>query len=261
MTDLQRIALTDVAIPPGPGGTPGLRGVLAVPDGPGPWPGLVLLHEAFGVDGVVRRQAQRMAAAGHLTLVPDLFTDGGARRALVPTFRAVDAGHGRPFADAEAARAHLAARLDCTGRVGVLGSSVGGGLALHLAARGFDAAAVFYARLPRDPHTALLGACPVVAGYGGRDPGLRGTAAELTTVLTRVGVRHDVREYPGVGHGFLHDAPVGPRVLRPLLRDVLRIRPDPAAAADAWARTDAWFAEHLRGRPPAEVPALRPSAP
>jgi carboxymethylenebutenolidase len=56
-----------------------------------------------------------------------------------------------------------------------------------------------------------------------------------------------VREYAGAGHGFLHDAAVGPRVLRPLLRNVLRIRPDAAAAADTWARTDAWFADHLSG--------------
>jgi carboxymethylenebutenolidase len=247
VTDLERIALTDVVVPTGPDGTPGLRGVLGVPEGPGPWPGVVLLHEAFGVDGVMRRQVQRMAATGYLALMPDLFSDGGARSSLVRTFRAVAAGEGRPFADAGAARSHLAAMPGCTGRLGVLGSSVGGGLALHLAARGFDAAAVFYARLPQDPHTALLGACPVVAGYGGADPGLRGVAAELGTVLTRLGVRHDVREYPGAGHGFLHDAPVGPRPLRPVLRNLLRIRPDAGAAADTWARTDAWFAEHLRG--------------
>ena len=247
MTDVQGVALSDVDIPGGPDGTPGLRGVLGVPAGPGPWPGVVLLHEAFGVDGVMRRQVQRIAATGSLALMPDLFTAGGARRSLAPTFKAVAAGSGRPFADAEAARAHLAAMPGCTGRVGVLGSSVGGGLALHLAARGFDAAAVFYARLPADPHTALLGACPVLGAYGGSDPGLRGAAAELRTVLTRLGVPHDVREYPDAGHGFLHDAPVGPRVLRPLLRNVLRIRPDAAVAADVWARTDAWFAEHLRG--------------
>jgi carboxymethylenebutenolidase len=247
VTDLQRIALHDVEIPPAPGGSPRLRGVLGVPEGPGPWPGVVLLHEAFGVDGVMRRQVRRIAATGCLALMPDLFTDGGARHALVRTFRAVAAGKGRPFADVEAARTHLAAMPGCSGRLGVLGSSVGGGLALHVAARGFDAAAVFYARLPEDPHTALLGACPVVAGYGGADPGLRGTAAELAAVLTRLGVRHDVREYPGAGHGFLHDATVGPRALRPALRTVLRIRPDPDAAADSWARTDAWFAEHLRG--------------
>jgi carboxymethylenebutenolidase len=247
VTDLARIALHDVEIPPAPGGSPRLRGVLGVPEGSGPWPGVVLLHEAFGIDGVMRRQVQRIAATGHLALMPDLFSDGGARSALVRTFRAVAAGEGRPFADVEAARAHLAAMPGCTGRLGVLGSSVGGGLALHVAARGFDAAAVFYARLPADPHTALLGACPVVAGYGGADPGLRGAAAELTTVLTRLGVDHDVREYPGAGHGFLHDAPVGPRALRPVLRNLLRIRPDAGAAADTWARTEAWFARYLPG--------------
>ncbi len=92
MTELRDTVLTDVEIPAAPGGTPGLRGVLGVPEGPGPWPGVVLLHEAFGVDGVVRRQVRRIAAAGYLALAPDLFTDGGARRRLVPSFRAVAAG-------------------------------------------------------------------------------------------------------------------------------------------------------------------------
>jgi carboxymethylenebutenolidase len=104
MTDLQRAMLSDVSIPTGPGGTAELRGVLGVPEGTGPWPGVVLLHETFGVDGVMRRQAQRMAAAGYLALMPDLFTDGGTRRSLVPTFRAVAAGAGlahRAVADAE----------------------------------------------------------------------------------------------------------------------------------------------------------------
>ena len=246
MTDLQRAVLSDVSIPTGPGGTPGLRGVLGVPEGSGPWPGVVLLHETFGVDGVMRRQVQRMAAAGYLSLMPDLFTAGGARRCLVPTMRAIAAGSGRPFVDVEAARTHLLARPDCTGRIGVLGFCMGGGFALLTAPR-FDVSSANYARLPEDPETALAGACPIVASYGARDPALRGTAAELEGVLTRLGVPHDVREYPTAGHGFLDDADPGPRVLRPLLRRVLKFQPDPVAAADAWARIEAFFTEHLSG--------------
>jgi carboxymethylenebutenolidase len=208
-----------------------------------------MVHEAFGIDDVMRRQVARMASAGYLVLMPDLFTAGGARRCLVATMRAVAAGEGRAFVDVEAARARLSAMPGCTGRLGVLGFCMGGGFALVMASRGFDVSAANYARLPSDPDRVLAGACPVVASYGGSDPGLRGTAAQLEEVLTRLGVEHDVREYPGAGHSFLNDAEVGPKVLRPVLRRVLRIGPDPEAATDAWARIEAFFARHLDGTP------------
>ncbi|WP_432496622.1 dienelactone hydrolase family protein [Kineococcus gypseus] len=236
-----------MVLDPGPGGTPGLRALLGTPAGEGPWPGVVVVHEAFGVDDVMRRQVARMASAGYLTLMPDLFTAGGARRCLVSTMRAVAAGHGRPFVDVEAARAWLAAAPGSTGRTGVLGFCMGGGFALLTASRGFDVASANYARLPEDPERALAGACPVVASYGGADPALRGSAARLEEVLQRLGVEHDVREYPGAGHSFLNDAMVGPRPLRPLLRRVLHVGPDPEAAADAWRRIEDFFAAHLRG--------------
>jgi carboxymethylenebutenolidase len=238
------LPLTDVDLPLSPGGTPGLRGVLGVPDGSGPWPGVVLVHEAFGVDDAMRRHVQRTAEAGYLALMPDLFGGGGMRR-LVPTMRAVAAGKGRPFADTVAAQAWLAADPRCTGRLGVLGFSAGGAIALLLSRR-FAAAAVNYARLPADPDTALAGAGPVVASYGGRDPALRGVAGRLEEVLTRLGVPHDVHEYPGAGHGFLDDVQPGPRVLHPLMRRVLRFEPDPVAAADAWERIGTFFEQHLR---------------
>jgi carboxymethylenebutenolidase len=77
-----------------------------------------MIHEAFGLDEVMRRQAERLAAAGYLALAVDLFSDGGTLRCLVPTLRAMRKGQGRPFADIQAARSWLAASSDCTGNVG-----------------------------------------------------------------------------------------------------------------------------------------------
>lgn len=68
---------------------------------------------------------------------------------------------------------------------------------------GFDAASVNYGRLPRDLGTALQGACPVVANYGGKDRTLQGAAARLETALDSLGVEHDVKEFPSAGHSFL----------------------------------------------------------
>ena len=73
---------------------------------------------------------------------------------------------------------------------------------------------------------------------------MTGAAAKLETALTAAGVTHDVKEYPGAGHAFLNDANVGPAVLRPPLK-VAGVGPEPAAAADAWARITAFFDTHL----------------
>lgn len=227
------------------GASPALRGVLARPHGDGPWPGVVMLHEAFGVDDVMRRQARRLASSGYVVLLPDLFSQGGPRRCLVATFRALTKGQGRAFADIEASRQLLLARPDCSGRVGVIGFCMGGGFALLAATRDFDVSAPNYGVLPRDLDRAVSGACPVVASYGGRDRMLRGAAGKLEQALERAGVPHDVREYPSAGHSFLNDSEAGPGWIRPLMR-VSGAGPEPESARDAWARIEAFFAEHLR---------------
>lgn len=240
--------VNDIAITePVEGRTPELHGVLAVPEGAGPWPGVVMVHEAFGVDDVMRRQVERMAAAGYLVLMPDLFSAGGARRCLVSTFRALSAGQGRPFADIEASRRQLVGRPDCTGAVGVIGFCMGGGFALLAAGRGFGAASVNYGHLPANLDEVLEGACPVVASYGGRDRTLAGAAEKLEQALTAHGVRHDVKVYPTAGHSFLNDRPTGPLPLRPVMKWIAGAGPDPKAAADAWRRIEDWFTAHLGG--------------
>ena len=229
---------------PGASSTAELRAHLAVPPvGPGPWPGVVVLHEVFGLTDDTRQQADRLAAAGYLAVAPDLYSAGGALRCLRSTFASLGSGAGPVFGDIEAARAFLAARDDCTGRVGVLGFCMGGGFALLSAPRGFDAAAPNYGQLPRDPAQVLRGACPVVGSYGGRDLGLRGAAGALTAALDEVGVVHDVKEYPGAGHSFMNRHNVGPLAV---LERVAGLSYHEASAKDAWARILRFFATHLQ---------------
>jgi carboxymethylenebutenolidase len=234
----------DVVLGPVDGGSTNLAGYLAEPTGEGPWPAVIVVHEALGVDAVMRCQVDRLAAAGYLALMPNLFSDGGAKRCLIATFRAMFAGRGRAFTDIEASRQWLLGRADCTGKVGVIGFCMGGGFALLLAARGYDAASVNYGLAPRDLDRALRGACPIVASYGGKDIGAAKTVRRLEDTLTRLDVPHDVRLYPSAGHSFLNDAPVGPALLRPLLR-VANVGPEPDSAADAWRRIEAFFGTHL----------------
>jgi carboxymethylenebutenolidase len=237
--------MPDVEIGDVDGGSTRLRGYLAVPDGDGPWPGVVAIQEALGLNDILRRQVDRLAAAGYLTLAPDLYSDGGAARCVMGTFRALLAGHGKPFADIDAAADVLRGRDDCTGKVGVIGFCMGGAFALVAATHDFDVASVNYGFLPRHPERALAGACPIVASYGRRDLSQRGAANKLARTLSDLEVEHDVKEYADAGHSFLNDAYYGPRPLHRLQR-ITGFAPEPKSAVDAWNRIETFFAEHLK---------------
>jgi carboxymethylenebutenolidase len=233
----------------GPLVTTSLDGYLAVPvptsDRPGPWPGVVLVHDAFGPGDDMHEQADWLAAAGYVVLMPDLYRGRSAVRCLKGTFAQLSQRHGPAFDQLEAARTALAADPRCTGRVGVIGYCMGGGFALLLAGRpGWSAAGVNYGQVPDDVADVLAGACPVVASFGGRDTSLPGAAAKVQAAVDAAGVTADVREYPQARHGFLNRlAAASPLV--PLMK-VAGVGYDHDAAADAKRRILSFFDTHLR---------------
>lgn len=222
-----------------------LVGVLGLPEGAGPWPAVVMVHEVFGIEENMRLQIERLASAGYLVLMPDLFSRGGMRKCLNATFRALTEGRGQAFDDVEAAKQMLIARPDCTGKVGVIGFCMGGGFALQLANRGFEASAVNYGMMPKDLDAALAGACPIVGSYGGRDLSLRKAASKMENALTKAGIPHDIKEYPLANHAFMNPGAAGPLAIRPFMQKVVGFKPYPEEAKDAWMRIENFFAEHL----------------
>jgi carboxymethylenebutenolidase len=225
-----------------------LKGYIAVPRGEGPWPGVIVIMDALGLSADIRQQADLLAAAGYLAFAPDLYSGRGLR-CVVATLRSSRSGSGEAYEDIEAARQWLLTRADCTGRAGIIGFCMGGGFALLCAPRySFQAASVNYGEVPEDAATRLAGACPIVASYGQRDPGLRGRAARLESALQTLGIDHDVREYPTAGHSFMN------RITGPALNSVLKfvgMHYDHPAAEDAWRRILSFFDAHLQGGSPA----------
>jgi carboxymethylenebutenolidase len=219
-----------------------LGAYLAVPRGTGPWPGVVVIMDATGLNDDTRTQTDRLAAEGYVAFAPDLYSGRGIRCVLA-TLQASRSGKGQAYDDIEAARAWLAARDDCTGRVGSIGFCMGGGFALLSAPRGFAAASVNYGEVPKDAVEKLAGTCPIVASYGRRDRTLPGRAERLEEVLGTLGVEHDVKEYPDAAHSFMNRINTGP-FIGPIQHFVGFDYHHPSAE-DSWKRILDFFDAHL----------------
>ncbi len=225
----------EIDTPAGP-----IDALLHVPDGPGPWPGVVVVHDAIGYGPDKESINSRIAAAGYVALTPNMFARGGWARCMTKVIRDVLAQKGRALDDVLAARDHLKALPECTGRIGIAGFCMGGQFALVMSPKGFDASAPFYGTpLPRELSETLDGACPIVGSFGKRDPIGIGAPKKLQQVLDNKGIANDIKSYPKVGHSFANELPA-----QPLLR-IAGFGYSEAATEDAWTRVFSFFGEHL----------------
>jgi carboxymethylenebutenolidase len=233
---MAQVTTIEIDTPAGP-----IDALLDIPEGQGPWPGVVIIHDAIGYGPDKRSTNAHIARAGYVALTPNLFARGGWARCVTKVMRDVLTKRGRALDDVLAARDHLQALPECTGRVGIAGFCMGGQFALVMSPKGFSASAPFYGTpLPRELSETLDGACPIVASFGGRDPMGVGAPKKLQQVLDHRGVTSDVKVYPGAGHGFANKLPA-----QPLLR-IAGFGYNEAATEDAWARVFTFFGDHLR---------------
>ena len=216
----------------------------AMPEGG--WPAVVVLHEVFGFAPEMLDVADRFAARGWVAVAVDLYSHGNRIARLARAIHELATSTpGQINADIDATRALLGARDDVDGqRIGVIGFSMGGELALAYAATapaGLRAVSVNSGRVPNDQQ-ALRAACPIVGSYGSRDLATRSHGVRLEQHLSALGIDHDVEIYPGAGHSFMTDGhhPILKLVLFPL-----RIGHAQPAADNAWERTFAFFDRHI----------------
>jgi carboxymethylenebutenolidase len=228
-----------ILVPSGGGRMPAW---LAAPSGP-PRAGVVVLMEAFGLVPGFRKEVERIARMGYCALAPNLYhrqAPGDVAgydelpKAIALMRRLSDA---EALADVSAAAAHLRERLGAA-PIGVTGFCMGGRLAFLAACElpgAFAACAPFYgggigALLDRADRIR----CPLHLFFGERDFFIPlEEVRRIEERLRALGLDHALELYGGAVHGFCAEE--------------RRESYHAEAAADAWAKLEAFFAKHLRG--------------
>jgi carboxymethylenebutenolidase len=209
-------------------------GEIALPSGSDKAPGLVLVQEWWGLNDHIRSLADRFAAAGFITLAPDLYhgkvtNDAGEAGQLMQALdgkRAID--------DIAGAVAFLAVHARSSGKVGITGFCMGGAYAFAATAAipEIAAAVPFYGIPPAERLDFARMKAPILAHFASRDQWA--TAARAGEIKKDLEAHHGSMrlEVYEADHAFMNDT-----------------RPEvyaPEAASLAWERTLAFLHQHLR---------------
>jgi len=214
-------------------------GFLVAPEGKGPFPAVIVIQEWWGLDDWIKDQGRALAREGYVALAPDLYRGKVTSKQEEAHQLMMGTPRDRALRDLKAAFATLAGRPDVRkDRIGVIGWCMGGMYALALATEEPRLAAVvaYYGAPPTDPSAIAKIKAPVLGNYGAED---KGPAPEqvkaFEAAMKKDGKTIDVKLYPGAGHAFAN-----PNNPWSGYRE--------AAAKDAWGRTVAFFARHLKGK-------------
>jgi carboxymethylenebutenolidase len=216
-----------------------VQGYLAEPAHAAGAPAIVVIQEWWGLNEQIRGVADRLAQAGYIALVPDLYRGKS-------TVEAEEAGHlmtALNFGDAASQDIRGAVQYLKTraAKVGVTGFCMGGALTLLALCNvpELDAGVVWYGCPPLEFIDASKIKAPLQAHWAEQDDFFPvATVDQLEVKLREAGVNFDFHRYLA-RHAFANETAVGPGRLR-------GTQFDPAWSQRAWDRSFTFFGRWLR---------------
>jgi carboxymethylenebutenolidase len=216
-----------------------VQGYLAEPANASSAPGLVVLQEWWGLNAQIKGVADRFAAAGYVTLVPDLYRGKSTVEAAEAEHLMTNLNFGDAAGqDVRGAVQFLKSRCP---KVGVTGFCMGGALTLLAAVNvpEADAGVVWYGFPPLEYIDASKITMPLMGHYAIDDvPFPIATVDMLADKLRAAKVNFEFHRYKAM-HAFANETQVGANRL-----PITEYQPE--AAALAWGRTVAFFDKHLK---------------
>jgi carboxymethylenebutenolidase len=217
-----------------------VAGYLAEPAGAaaGGAPGVVVIQEWWGLNEQIRGVADRLAAAGYVALVPDLYRGKATVEAEEAHHLMSNLNFGEAASqDVRGAVQHLKSRC---AKVGVTGYCMGGALtvlALTMVPEA-DAGVVWYGYPPLEFVDASKIKAPMLAHWAEQDAAFAIAGVDaLEEKLGAAGVAYTGHRYLA-HHAFANETAQGPRRLG-------MTQYDAAWAQIAWDRTLRFFGRHL----------------
>ncbi len=220
---------------PGEGAT--LMGYLTKPTGTGPFPIILVCHENRGLTEHIKDVTRRVAKAGYVGLAVDLLSRQGGTASITDTAQIQgalgQAPEGQPVQDFQSGLRYVQSQsfID-TAKVGMVGFCYGGGVTWRVATKmpELRAAVPYYGPAPKIEDVPGIQAA-VMAIYGELDQRINTSIPEIETAMQQQNKTFVKHIYPGANHAFHNDTG------RNYNAD---------AAKDAWAKTLAWFEQHVK---------------
>lgn len=209
-------------------------------------PAVIVLMEAFGLNNHIKDVTQRIAREGYVAIAPDLYHRESERtfayqdlqKAIAVMNRLQDP---KVMEDVGAVISHLKGQSYVkAASVGVTGFCMGGRFTYLTAAhhnKEIKAAVPFYGGgIPMGKPSPLSRTgeinCPMYLFFGGKDPLIpQAHVDQVNKALTDGKKNFTLKLYPEATHGFFCDE---------------RESYNAEASKDAWEKTKAFFAQHLK---------------
>lgn len=208
-----------------------VTGYYAYPSMPGEYPGVIMIHEWWGLNEHIERQAGELASQGYRVLAVDLF---GSVATTPEQARAQTQALDQEEALSNMRSAASFLQSEGSESLASLGWCFGGGQSMQLALQedvDLDATIIYYGDVVTNASRLEAVDQPVLGIFGSADQVVPvSDVRAFNDSLESLGVVHEIHVYEGMGHAFAN----------PSNDDYSALEAD-----DAWQKTLAFLDENL----------------